>query len=710
MSTDAEVIHANGVHRHFRVDGERILLPHHLKELRVGSGLSDETIRAAGIFSELNADRLARWAGCPKWKQGPAIVYPHVDFDGEVAYRRLKPDSPRVQGGKPVKYIQPKGVIATPYFPPGVRDAAATEGQELAITEGEKKALKLTQDVVPTIAIPGVWNSFEKKSYQLHVELEGINWKRRRVYVVFDSDTATNDNVRMAEAKLAAALEARGADVRIVRLPCEEDGSKNGADDYLVNYGAAAMRKLLDEAEPPEETPAEELKAHRKTLDAAAEAKRIIEQATLDDVSRLRFWSGAFWRWKNGAYRPIDDRDVRGEIWRVLDNRFYQLNQSDASNVLDALKAFSELSRDVEPVAWLSEDSPPFPVEHCVPCRNGMVSIQRLVDGSGEYHARITPRLFTTCALDIDFNSRAPEPTRWLSFLDQLFGDDRECIALLQQWLGYLLLPDTSQQKFLCMIGPPRAGKGVITNVIRELVGVTNCVSQTAASLAMNFGLWPLVGSSLCIVPDARMGRRTDQSLITERILSIVGEDTLTIDRKHRDAVTLKLSTRLMLVSNEMPALYDSSGAVVARMLVLPLTRSFLGQEDPLLLDKLREELPGILLWAIDGWAALRQQGRFIQPEAGRELLDQAIELGSPVKSFVNDYCDIDSGAWAATDDLFAAWVQWAEKHGHAAGSSGMFAKNLKAAFSGLRQERRRAGDERVYGYAGIGIKLGPRS
>ena len=57
-------------------------------------------------------------------------------------------------------------------------------------------------------------------------------------------------------------------------------------------------------------------------------------------------------------------------------------------------------------------------------------------------------------------------------------------------------------------------------------------VAPTLASLVQNIGLAPLIGKPLAIVGDARIGARADQAVITERLLSISGEDFMTIDRK----------------------------------------------------------------------------------------------------------------------------------------------------------------------------------
>ncbi len=222
---------------------------------------------------------------------------------------------------------------------------------------------------------------------------------------------------------------------------------------------------------------------------------------------------------------------------------------------------------------------------------------------------------FSTNALEFDFSLDAPEPTLWLDFLTQLFGDDIESIETLQEWFGYLLTPDTRQQKIFMLIGPPRSGKGTIARVLQSLIGRANVAGPTLASFEAPSACrrcWARAWPSL---PTRRLGGRVDQHKVVERLLSISGEDTLSADRKYREPVTGKIPARLMIVSNELPKLAESSGALAHRMIVLRLTNTFLGKEDTQLTEKLRGELPGILLWAIAGWQRLRERGHFVQPK-----------------------------------------------------------------------------------------------
>jgi hypothetical protein len=121
---------------------------------------------------------------------------------------------------------------------------------------------------------------------------------------------------------------------------------------------------------------------------------------------------------------------------------------------------------------------------------------------------------------------------------------------------------------------------------------------------AREFGLAPLIGKPLAIISDARFAGE-DSSIVVERLLSISGEDRLTVNRKYRDQWTGKLPSRLHIISNELPELGDASTAIVGRIVLVPLTKSWLGQEDHDLEPALHRELPGILNWALAGLHSL---------------------------------------------------------------------------------------------------------
>ena len=370
------------------------------------------------------------------------------------------------------------------------------------------------------------------------------------------------------------------------------------------------------------------------------------------------------------------------------------------SEVLDALKAVAYLNEGIDPPAWLDgSEGRPAP-SRILPLANGLLDIEtrRLLSHSPEY--------FNMAGLDVDYVPEAVDAVEWENFLDSLWPDDREAKDALQEIFGYLLTTDVRQQKLFLIVGPKRSGKGTIARVLTGLLGRGNVAAPTLASLTMNFGMAPLIDRRLAIISDARLSGRADQAALAERLLSISGEDSVDIDRKHREVWSGRLYVRFLILTNELPRIADSSGALASRFVVLTLTESFLGREDHGLTERLLGSLPGIFNWALSGLTRLNERGRFIIPRSSVEALRDLEDLGSPVSAFVRDKCAVELGVEVETADLFRAWCQWCSEHGRDhPGTEQSFGRDLKAAFPRLRTAQRGTAGDRHRNYVGIRLR-----
>ena len=71
-------------------------------------------------------------------------------------------------------------------------------------------------------------------------------------------------------------------------------------------------------------------------------------------------------------------------------------------------------------------------------------------------------------------STTTPTPSsrsRWLAFLDELWPDDADSIAALQEFFGYVISGRLDLHKILLLVGPTRGGKGAIARVLGQLVG-----------------------------------------------------------------------------------------------------------------------------------------------------------------------------------------------------------------------------------------------
>lgn len=489
-----------------------------------------------------------------------------------------------------------------------------------------------------------------------------------------------------------------------------------------------------DDDGPPPDKPGEKEPGEAQPNEAHDDPHRLariylVHRGVHADGPTVRFWSGEWWRWVNGCYRAIPIDEVKAEMNGVIKSEFDRINLDEiassegesrrggppksrrvtsavVNNSTGALASYTLLPAVIPQPSWLETAPGDWPPAEVLATRNALVHLPTLATSPDNAVRPPTPRFFSPHCLGFDFDLNAEEPKEWLKFLSQIWPDDPESIDALQEWAGYLLTSDTSQQKTLMLIGPKRSGKGTIARVLTGLLGEDNVVTPTMGSLASEFGLAPLLGKLAAFITDARLSGRMDAVAIAERLLSISGEDGQTINRKHMAQITTRLTTRFVIMSNELPRMNDSSGALVSRMVILEMTNSFHGQEDTKLIGRLMKELPGILLWAILGWQRLRDRGKFLQPASGGELVTQLEDIASPILAFVRDRCTTDDGKEEGTDALFEGWKTYCLDKGRKEhGDEARFGRDLKAACPKVRRSNpvhRNGKRTRVY----LGIEL----
>lgn len=435
-------------------------------------------------------------------------------------------------------------------------------------------------------------------------------------------------------------------------------------------------------------------------------ARGFMGKRVVDGGNTLVYHQGEFLDWTGTHFRACETVEIERDLYGHLDRCgvvtkegelvAYNPTRRKVGDVEHALRSVCALTSIADP-AWIG-DAGPVPPEEVLSCANGLLHIptRRLIPH--------TPRFFTRSSVPFAFDAKAPQPREWLSFLDALWPDDPEARDTLQEIAGYLLTADTSQQKAFLLVGPKRSGKGTIGRILTTLLGKENVAAPTLTSLSSNFGLAPLIGRRMALIADARLGNRADQAVIAERLLSLTGEDTQTIDRKHRDQWTGYLPTRFVILTNELPRIADASGALSSRFVILTMARSFYGQEDTGLTARLLPEMPGILGWALEGLDRLRARGHFVLPRSSEAAVEDLNDLGSPVGAFLREECEVAPNRLTPCEDLFRGWSEWCERQGRHAGNQATFGRDLGAAIPGLRKIRPREGDARVWTYQGVGF------
>jgi putative DNA primase/helicase len=469
------------------------------------------------------------------------------------------------------------------------------------------------------------------------------------------------------------------------------------------------LQRRADELHAHEvETPAQPMPNARRFMDAEfghGERQLLIHQG------------GMFYRWNGTCWPTVEDAELRARLYKWFETKAYldvtkngperkpfAPNRRKVGDLTAALEAISHVAISTPTPAWLDGHVSTVPADELIACSNGLVHwpTRRLLQHS--------PTFYVHHSIGFAYDPKAPSPARWLAFLSQLWHADSESIGTLQEWFGYLISGDTRLQKMLLVVGPKRAGKGTIARVLEAMLGKHNVAAPTLASFGTNFGLQPLIGKPVAVISDARLGSDSaSNSIVTERLLSISGEDMQTADRKNREHWSGQLPTRIVVLTNELPRFSDSSGALASRFIVLLLTTSFYGRENPNLTADLIAELPGIFNWALDGLERLRERGRFMQPHTSQEAIVELEDLSSPVGAFVRERCTLGRDQSVDRTALYGAYREWCDQRGYAVMNTSNFGRALRAVNPAIRRSQPRTKDgDRLDLLAGI--RLGQSS
>ena len=439
-------------------------------------------------------------------------------------------------------------------------------------------------------------------------------------------------------------------------------------------------------------------------------ARQFIEQHCLHngspDALTLRYWHGGWWAWRTSHWAEVENRTVRALLYAFTEHASYFTPKGDPvpwaptrrkiGDLLEALGSVVILSDDIEQPCWIDGRS----TGTIVAVANG------LLDLTSRDLCEHTPAYFNQTSVPFEYDAVSPKPTKWLEFLEALWPQETANIDALGEWFGYVICGRLDLHKILLMVGPTRGGKGVIARVLTALVGRRNVCGPTLNSLGGDFGLAPLIGKPLAVISDARFVSKNG-NIVVERLLSISGEDTLTVNRKYRDQWTGKLPSRLHVISNELPKLGDASTAIVGRIVLLLLSRSWLGREDHDLEPALQAELPGILNWALDGLERLTidNENRFTRVEAAEDAITAMRDLASPVAAFVREECVLDPRYEIDSKTLYDSYRAWCAENEHFKASKEVFGRDLAAAVPAIKKERPRGKERRHYVYRGIALR-----
>jgi putative DNA primase/helicase len=658
-----------------------------------------------------------------------AIEIPYFNENGKIPYSRYRYFPPLKKDGDEIKYLSPTGEPAIPYIVPEIWNLAGKTNKPLWITEGEKKAMALIQRNIDAIAIPGVWNTQELFS-------TSFKWKGRTVILAFDRDLETNPSVRQAFYKFAFQLYSKGAVVHIASWN-ERDGK--GIDDYLENTGKtteeiqkqtlsdyipdnhrreviyglgeanASMTFLKVELDQLITMIAEKLKINKSSLkkdlrhhkkeeqgeegllhlffEETEEGKSVFNPTLLAEFimknNKFKYApDGDLYHYKSGVYRPYGENFVFEKSQELLGK---QTRKNRKAEVIDYVKHanFAE---------WEEPEKDENGIPKYINLKNG-----RLEWLTGNIYPH-TPERFELFQIPVEYDPQAKCPT-FDKYLETTFPEDKEAIKVLEEILGYCLIPDTRFEKAFLLTGEGANGKGTFIDTLAELLGKQNVSSVALQDLEENrFKKAELLGKLANVFAD--LDRRAMKH--SEAFKTLVTGDLITAEKKCKDPFQFRSFARLIFSANEIPRSLDQTYAYYRRWIILPFTQKFEGKrKDYGLREKLKSELPGILMKALRGLCRVFGQRGFTETEATKKALEDYKLSNDTVAAFCDEMVEVenDPGALKPIQKLEfrQKYSEWCEESGYFPSDDRRVKESLKKRYPKIEEIQRKLDGKRYW-------------
>ncbi|MFH1680732.1 MAG: phage/plasmid primase, P4 family [Candidatus Eisenbacteria bacterium] len=544
---------------------------------------------------------------------------------------------------------------------------------------------------------------------------------------VFTREVNVPEEEIRAEGKIPERFHALLETDEKVRLtwngerPDLSDSTRSGYDMAMVsllhNQGFAPEEIIPIVLSMPSGTRDERrllltLKKARATvaLAAAIEGKgmKVLVADAADDFLRdrqlegkLRRWRGEWWIWNERCYDRLSEEECLALVVAYLrDHRIYRgrATQTFARNVLMNLASLGSLPDAIDLPFWIG-DSGFERAPHLVILQNGIVDIERFAQGDLDVLQPHTAAYFCPTLLPFEFDPHAACPL-WHAFLAEVLPSP-DSQRFLQEWFGYNLVYDLSQQRFVIFEGEGANGKSVICYVLRHLIGNQNVSAVPLEVFGMRFQLGPTLGKLANIVPEMGELDRVAEG----HLKPFVSGDSMQFDRKNKEPITAVPTARLTFATNTRPRFNDRSEGVWRRLVLVPFTVSIPPErQDRELGDKLIGELPGIFNWAVQGLQRLRERGHFVEPESSLKAKEDYRRETNPARVFLEEKCEVDPRHSVAKETLYQKYHCWAETNGYRPLGLAQFAKEVHRYDPSIRCTRPRLDGKRTQIFEGIEV------
>ncbi|OPY55595.1 MAG: hypothetical protein A4E49_00381 [Methanosaeta sp. PtaU1.Bin112] len=256
---------------------------------------------------------------------------------------------------------------------------------------------------------------------------------------------------------------------------------------------------------------------------------------------------------------------------------------------------------------------------------------------------------------------------------------DKDLREYIQRAVGYCLTGSMIEQIFFFCYGMGANGKSVFLAILRALLGEYARQADFSTFLVqrnekVRNDLAALAGARVITAIEAEEGGRLSMQVIK----SWTGCDPVTARFLFGEYFTFLPVGKIWLAANNKPAIAERNYAAWRRVRLIPFTVTIPPEEqDKKLEEKLLEELPGILNWALDGLQDYRENG-MKTPTAVLDATAEYRRENDSLEQFIFECCELGKLRVCKNTELYSTYLNFCGMSGLKALSQTKFSIELK--------------------------------
>lgn len=262
-----------------------------------------------------------------------------------------------------------------------------------------------------------------------------------------------------------------------------------------------------------------------------------------------------------------------------------------------------------------------------------------------------------------DADARAPA---WTAFLDRIMAGDQERLQFLRRAVGYTLTGDTREQVLFFLLGRGANGKSTFLETLRALLGDFarttdfNTLKATRRDGPRN-DIAALQGARFVASSEVEEGSRMSEVVVKQ----LTGGDTISARRLYSDFFEFTPTFKIWIAANHRPTIRGDDDAIWRRIRLIPFDVVIPPAErDPHLPATLKEELAGILTWAVRGCQEWLGDGLGEPVAVQRATAAFRTEM-DVLGQFLGECCLVGGDYRSRFSEIWDRYREWAEDAGY---------------------------------------------